>query len=72
MFVEDEYGREKRHLLKAMCVDDQKTNVLSLKSSCKNGEFQQHTTNSFWSKMLQLHLCIPWRNKDEWTYRSTL
>jgi hypothetical protein len=53
-------------------VDDQKTNVLSLKSSCKNGEFQQHTTNSFWSKMLQLHLCIPWRNKDEWTYRSTL
>jgi hypothetical protein len=42
----DEYGREKRPLLKVMCVDDQKTNVLSRKSFCKNGEFQQHTTNS--------------------------
>lgn len=55
-----------------MCVDDQKTNVLSRKSSCKNDEFQQHTTNSLWSKMLQLYLCIPWSNKDERTCSSTL
>jgi hypothetical protein len=35
----DEYGREKRRLLKVMCVDDQKANVLSRKSSCKNSDF---------------------------------
>lgn len=37
----DEYGREKCCLLKVMCVDDQKTNVLSWKSSCKNSDFNK-------------------------------